>query len=799
MRKEAGTSDTREDAVSVKAVRVLLAGLSVCAAAWILAAGCKQPEPRHAAQEERRPDGCALIVTDDDIPSGSATAGALYVKDSELGKKLLTRDIVAVAKGFRDGGIQCVHVVDSHDGAVDPLPLRRMGVEVLTPSTVKGWTWPFIGPMRRKYVVAALIGFHSNAGQVGFRPHTINDAVAGLRIGGERVGEVAHLIIGLGAFGTPVVLISGDMNATAEAERLLPDVERVTVRWLDADGKAKFMSSEEAWLNLYTSARRTAGSRAKPYSPRPPISIEIKLHSAGLMSRRGPGIVQAFRDRLGREPQSVRSMIKDSFGAKVSVTGKRLAWTAPSALDAFVSIAFAASFLKGPGTWEDVSRGYAAFKACRYEEALAAYKRSLARNVFDVATRCRMGAVYRNMGELEKARSLFAYGVSHLEEIGGIPMKSFCAAGLSGTEMELDHMEAARKAASLVLSISASGRWHDEAVRLLGWIKRSGSAESKPLFFKTRSDELCFVARKIESAYSYLDVKQKRYGFSFARLTKEYVDRVERIGNEKDYNKALDSYLLRFHDKNLKIIYDYGRHAVSRRKGPSVSHRFLSGRVLLTRIAFLSRKEAVKELLEEGLSKIRRARALVVDLRGGAGDDDAPIYDYLSQISAKEIGLGRISFRMSKEAEKDGSRYSKMLEPDPERPGFSRWLAVSIKPRTKRGFNGPIAVLIDGKCEGFCENAALAFKESKLARLFGQKTRGSTADTVSIKLPFTSGKLVLSTLVRMMPDGNLLEDNGVAPDVRVYGKKDALSAALDAVRKQLRSGRKGWEEPKTKK
>ena len=142
------------------------------------AGGCGAAGPDVKASAKEGP-GCAVIVTDDDIPSGSATAGALYVAEAALGKKLLTADVVAVARGFRAAGVRCVEVVDSHDGAIDPAPLLAMGVPVLTPSNQnKDWTWPFFGPMHlKRRSMAALVGFHSPAGSLdGFRAHPINDS-----------------------------------------------------------------------------------------------------------------------------------------------------------------------------------------------------------------------------------------------------------------------------------------------------------------------------------------------------------------------------------------------------------------------------------------------------------------------------------------------------------------------------------------------------------------------------------------------------------------------------------------------
>ncbi len=57
------------------------------------ATGCRKTGT--STSGEPGPGPCALIVTDDDIPSGSATAGALYVGEDALGRRLLTADVQA--------------------------------------------------------------------------------------------------------------------------------------------------------------------------------------------------------------------------------------------------------------------------------------------------------------------------------------------------------------------------------------------------------------------------------------------------------------------------------------------------------------------------------------------------------------------------------------------------------------------------------------------------------------------------------------------------------------------------------
>ncbi len=413
------------------------------------------------------PEPCALIVTDDDIPSGHGEAGALYMGTDTLGRTLLTADVVAVALGFRDAGLACVEVVDSHDGAIDPGPLDDIGVPLLTPSNTEAWTWPFVGSMVRTYTVAALVGYHSNAGEPGFRPHTVNDSIRRLRIGGETVGEVAALALGLGAFGVPVVLVSGDHGATREALDVIPGVEGVTVRWFDESGDVAFLESEEAGQHLRAAAARGARAGVTPWKPDLPLDLELSTWSAELMGDRAGDLGETWRRRLGGDPEShpeahdpSRLLAPGVFDAAM-VLGHRLRWQVDEPLTGFVSIVHAAAHMRpASGAWEHVSTGYEAWKADRPQEAIAAYEEALRHDRYDVATRCRLGAALEDAGESDTALVAFRTALERLDEVGHPSMKVWCVDGAARLELAAGNLSSARRAALQLLALPDSGTSH---------------------------------------------------------------------------------------------------------------------------------------------------------------------------------------------------------------------------------------------------------------------------------------------------------------------------------------------------
>lgn len=754
-------------------------------------AGIKRPA---SAETE-----CAVIVTDDDIPSGSATAGALFVPEAALGKKLLTADVVAVARGFRAAGVSCVEVVDSHDGAIDPAPLAAMGVPLLTPSNQKkDWTWPFIGPMHlKKRSMAALVGFHSPAGSKdGFRVHTVNDSIRGLWINGKPAGEVAHLIMGLSALGVPVVLVTGDHNATAEAAGLIPKVEQVTVRWRGKDGKAKFLTSAEAAVRLTDAAHRAAGAGHRPIEFARPLRLELEVHSARMMADRTRTIAPTYRSMIKTMP-AVKKLLGpfDFATASMKVSGRRLSWRAEDGQRAFVSVAFAASYMRGKRNWDQVGKGFRAFTAGKYAEALAAYRQALKENPYDEATRCRMAEVHARMGQLAEARRLFARGVEHLDELGSHQMKGWCLAGLASADLALGHTASAAKEARLLLTLPDYKGRHAGARAVLQAVKCLTSAPapkdqtSAPFRLQCREAEFRFITGKLESVYSYLETKQQRHGFSYAEIKEQCQREVAAATDEAAYRAAIKTLLGQFKDGHLrlKVRPQSSKAGKARKQPPAVTHRWLPGRVLVTRISRLWGDPApIKKALTRGLKKLGRARALIVDLRGNGGGNDALAFEYITRLVARPIPLGRVSLRISPESMGKNPDYTKIFRPDRSRPGYSSWWVHTLSPRTKKSYAGPIAVLIDRRCYSSCEGAALAFKNSGLARLYGQATGGGSANPVLIDLPITAGQLMVPTWIHVMPDGKLLEDNGVAPDVALAPGEDALQRALADIRQRLR-------------
>ena len=201
--------------------------------------------------EDSLQEKCAVIYTDDDVPSGHPTAQAMYGENNKLGRELLTHDVLAIAKGFFARGISCVDVIDTHNDAIDPIPLNKNSIRVLTLRDHLKELQDIHANQYQKYGVAALVGFHAPASKTGINPHSFDDSVKHLKIQKQVVGEVAYQIMSFASAKIPVAVISGSKLAVDEAEKFVPGIQGLSVRWLDEKGKIHFIEKDDAYEKLY--------------------------------------------------------------------------------------------------------------------------------------------------------------------------------------------------------------------------------------------------------------------------------------------------------------------------------------------------------------------------------------------------------------------------------------------------------------------------------------------------------------------------------------------------------------------
>jgi D-amino peptidase len=175
----------------------------------------------------------------------------------------LRADIDAVIEGCVEAGATDIVVVDGHGGganlAFDGLPASV--------TLISGSPAPLsmMEGVSADCEAAMLIGYHARAGTQGaVLEHTYTYDVLRVSVGDHEVGEVALNAGVAGAFGVPVVLVSGDDKVASEAMEAIPGVSCAVVKDGLLRTSARLLSPETARARLRESAPKALTHPSRP-------------------------------------------------------------------------------------------------------------------------------------------------------------------------------------------------------------------------------------------------------------------------------------------------------------------------------------------------------------------------------------------------------------------------------------------------------------------------------------------------------------------------------------------------------
>jgi D-amino peptidase len=204
--------------------------------------------------------------------------------DYEIARRWMTAEANAAIAGAFAGGAEEVVVCDSHSSA------RNLLLDELDPRArlIRGKHKPrrMVQGLDESFGAALLIGYHGRAGAApGVLNHTwVGKELQNLRIDGEPAGEIALVSRVCAHFGVPIVLVTGDDVACAEAEFILDEVETVAVkRAIDryaTETDHPSVSTERIEAAARTAVRGASVHRAIP-SPSP-VRLEVEWNSTSI-------------------------------------------------------------------------------------------------------------------------------------------------------------------------------------------------------------------------------------------------------------------------------------------------------------------------------------------------------------------------------------------------------------------------------------------------------------------------------------------------------------------------------------
>ncbi|MBN2387123.1 MAG: M55 family metallopeptidase [Anaerolineales bacterium] len=228
---------------------------------------------------------------------------------------LMTGDVNAAIRGAFDGGADEVLVADGHSYGrnllleeLDPRVCLNVGVDKPL-AIVEG--------IQDEVAAVIFIGYHSRIGtRNGLLCHTWSGATADLQLNEVPVGEIGLSAGVCGHFDAPVIMISADDTACAEARDLLGQLETVAVKRALGRQSAECLPLETARGMIYEAAVRAvirlkAGNPPAPYRPKTPVRISLRFMRPGKVGL--AELIPGTKVRDGRRIEYTARDMLDTF------------------------------------------------------------------------------------------------------------------------------------------------------------------------------------------------------------------------------------------------------------------------------------------------------------------------------------------------------------------------------------------------------------------------------------------------------------------------------------------------------
>jgi C-terminal processing protease CtpA/Prc len=217
--------------------------------------------------------------------------------------------------------------------------------------------------------------------------------------------------------------------------------------------------------------------------------------------------------------------------------------------------------------------------------------------------------------------------------------------------------------------------------------------------------------------------------------------------------------------------------ATEKREDAAVTHVGpAGGDVAVVTIRSLESKKSRVAAIDKALAEARRAKGIVIDLRGNRGG-----IDYVGNrvVAGLVPGKALIARYRVLAAPETLARRPQWKDLVPESDGFSAEQVVTVD-GLDHPYAGKIAIVIDAGCISTCETVTSALRADVGAVLLGEVTGGSSGAPVSVTLPASHGTIQIPTWNLTTVDGKTIEDDGITPDVEIYATPDALADHHDA-------------------
>jgi D-amino peptidase len=242
-----------------------------------------------------------LIAADMEGISGVVNWDHVNIEHPEYQRfrHIMTQDVNAAVRGALEGGATEIVVSDGHWNGTNIL-INELDTHARL-NTGSPAPFSMVQGVNQGVDAALFIGYHARMGTANaILDHTWSSArVANLWINGRISGETGLNGSVCGAFGVPVLMVSGDQAVCAEAAEWIPGILPVQVKQAHGRNSAECLPLAEAQGRIQAGAGQAvraflAGTGPKPLQTSTPVTVALEFLYSDMAERAAlcPGAVR---------------------------------------------------------------------------------------------------------------------------------------------------------------------------------------------------------------------------------------------------------------------------------------------------------------------------------------------------------------------------------------------------------------------------------------------------------------------------------------------------------------------------
>lgn len=233
-------------------------------------------------------------------------------------RSLLTAEVNAAVEGAFAAGTTEILVDDAHGG--DAIDLRQLDPRV---QIIRGRERPcWCVGLDETFDAMFSIGAHAMAGtRGGVLYHTWSAQIREIRLCNQPIGEIGLEAFAAGAYGLPMIYVTGDIAACREARQLIPNITTVAVKKGLSRYSALSQPPEKACRMIREGAECAIANRAnvKPFLPPPPYTWQLDRYpdDADCMASNPANLPANWTTVEDIRADTPRELIRKAWGREV--------------------------------------------------------------------------------------------------------------------------------------------------------------------------------------------------------------------------------------------------------------------------------------------------------------------------------------------------------------------------------------------------------------------------------------------------------------------------------------------------